>query len=259
MLVSTLLYWVILTFLNRGTFFPLVILAVLVWDIFALLSWNIVTISILYALTILIWYLGALRIPFLFGSVFSNRSTLRGIVPFAGSWIFHPNLLSWGWFFPMFFTSLFFLCEAFIFNIRDFDWSIIILTFLLLFRAAIISPGISTFLFGPVSTLLAIFCGTLGVCIGCTFCPSLASIFIIGSTFLIKCFIFYNLIDSFILNSTSRSWVRSRCTRTIWITMILVIRTTMVLVIQITLNSISWLNIVFSIFLGKWEGVTQYC
>merc|ERR1719283_743369 len=227
MLVSTFLYWVILT--------------VLIWDIFALLSWNIVTVCILYSLAILIWYLGTLSILLLFGSVLSNRSTLRGIVPLAGRWIFHPNLLSWGWFFPMLFTSLFFLSETFIFNIRDFDRSIIILTFLLLFRAAIISPGVSTSLLGPVSTLLTIFCGTLGISIGCTFCPSLASIFIIGSTFLIECFIFYNLINSFILNSTSRSWVRSRSTRTIWITVILVIK--------IILNSISWFNVVFGIFL----------
>merc|ERR1712038_2206121 len=200
-------------------------------DIFALLSWNIVTVSILYSLTILIWYLGTLSISLLLGSVFSDRSTLRGIVPFAGSWIFHPNLLSGGWFFPMFFTSLFFLCETLIFNIRDFDRSIIILTFLFLFGAAIISPGVSTFLFGPVSTLLTIFCGTFGVCIWSTFCPSLASVFIICSTLLVKRFIFYNLINGFIFNSASWPRVRGRCTRTIWIAVILVIRTTMILVV----------------------------
>merc|ERR1719450_2068994 len=99
MFVSTFLDWKVLT--------------VLVWDIVALLLWDIATVGILDTIAVLIWYLGALSIFFLLSSVFSNWGALRSIVPFTSCWIFNPNLLSWGWFFPMLLTSLFVLCKAF--------------------------------------------------------------------------------------------------------------------------------------------------
>merc|ERR1719328_698483 len=129
MFVSTFLDWKILTVLVWLTSFFLVVLTVLVWYIVALLLWDIATVGILDTIAVLIWYLGALSIFFLLSSVFSNWSTLRGIVPFTSGWIFNPNLFSWGWFFPMLLTSLFFLCKAFIFDIGNFDWSVIVFTF----------------------------------------------------------------------------------------------------------------------------------
>merc|ERR1719288_213404 len=96
MFVSTFLDWKILTFLVWLTSFFLVVMTVLVWDIVAFLLWDITTVGILDTIAVLIWYFGALSIFFLLSSVFSNWSTLRGVVPFASSWIFNPNLLSWG-------------------------------------------------------------------------------------------------------------------------------------------------------------------
>merc|ERR1712018_938374 len=156
MFVSTFLDWKILTVLVWLTSFLLVVLTVLVWYIVALLLWDIATVGILDTIAVLIRYLGALSIFFLLSSVFSNWSTLRGIVPFTSCWIFNPNLLSWGWFFPMLLTSLFFLCKAFVFNIGNFNWSVIVFTFFFGFLTAFVSPCVSTLLFRPISTLLTI-------------------------------------------------------------------------------------------------------
>merc|ERR1719245_2076853 len=109
MFVSTFLDWKVLTFLVWLTSFLLVVLTVLVWDI--------TTVGILDTIAVLIRYLGALSIFFLLSSVFSYWGTLRGVVPFTSSWIFNPNLLSWGWFFPMLLTPFFFLCKAFVFDV----------------------------------------------------------------------------------------------------------------------------------------------
>merc|ERR1712077_158084 len=123
--IFAFLSWIILTILPGflDALFLWHVIAILVWYILAFLLWYLITIGIFNPITVFIWDLVACSISFLFCSIFCYWSAVSGIKVFARCWVINPNLLSLDRLFPMLLATPFLPTSTFVFLIRYLDGS----------------------------------------------------------------------------------------------------------------------------------------